>query len=595
MKQLTSINKNYRLLCLKQISTLVLILILANNRINGQDDLNVITNKWLQYTDAPNSLYHHLSGQAYKLIDQRSKTIAKINTLTGWQERQKEVKETLRDIVGPFPEKTPLNARTIRKIRKDGYKVEHVVFESQPKFYVTSSLFIPEGIGSRKKAPVIIYCSGHSDLGYRGDVYQHVILNLVKKGFIVFAYDPIGQGERFDYLDLETGKPVPGISQHSYPGIQAFISGSNLARYMIWDGIRAVDYLLTRKEVDPARIGITGRSGGGTQSSYIAAMDDRIYAVAPENYLTNFSRLLQSIGPQDAEQNMFNSIKRGIDHADLLIVRAPLPALMITTTRDIFNIQGVYETKNEVARIYETYNKEENFSITEDDAPHASTKKNREAMYAFFQTHLNNPGNPEDEETQPLSPAEIQVTITGQVTTSLGGETVFTLNSKEAEKLVNKLRTSRPDIQNHLSQVVNSAKDLSGYREPTYVNEPVFTSRFQREGYVVEKYILKGEGEYVIPYLLMKPDNSNNKALIYLHPDGKATEASAGGEMEWFIMQGFTVIAPDLLGIGETGKRDTVFNHPYMSKWFASVLTGRSIVAIRAGDVVRLTHLLKNK
>jgi hypothetical protein len=130
---------------------------------------------------------------------------------------------------------------------------------------------------------------------------------------------------------------------------------------MAWDGIRAVDYLLTRPEVDPDRIGITGRSGGGTQSAYIAALDDRIIAAAPENFITSFTRLFQSIGPQDAEQNLFGVIKRGIDHADLISVRAPKPLLMITTTRDFFSIQGSRETAKEVTAIYKAYGKESNF------------------------------------------------------------------------------------------------------------------------------------------------------------------------------------------------------------------------------------------
>lgn len=138
--------------------------------------------------------------------------------------------------------------------------------------------------------------------------------------------------------------------EHSYPGAQAFITGSSQAMFMIWDGIRAVDYLLSRKEVDPSRIGITGRSGGGTQSAYIAAFDDRIKAAAPENYITNFRRLLQSIGPQDAEQNMVSFIERGLDHPDLLIVRAPKPAMMITTTNDFFSIQGARKPKKRLQR-----------------------------------------------------------------------------------------------------------------------------------------------------------------------------------------------------------------------------------------------------
>jgi len=221
---------------------------------------------------------------------------------------------------------------------------------------------------------------------HRSLVYLHVIANLVKKGFIVFAFDPVGLGERLEYFDPITGKSRIGgpTTQHSYPGAQAFITGSSQALYMILDSIRAVDYLLSRKEVDPSRIGITGWSGGGTQTAYIAAMDDRIYAAAPENYLTYFTRLLQTIGPQDAEQNMPDAISRGIDHVDFLLVRAPKPALMITTTCDMFSIQGAMETEKEVAAIYKAYGQEENFSRIEDDTPHVSTKKKQGSHVCLF-------------------------------------------------------------------------------------------------------------------------------------------------------------------------------------------------------------------
>lgn len=578
----------------KLLFVIIFSIYLTGINLKAQDDLNIIHNKWLKFTDAQNFLYHHLTGQAYEMLDQRARKLSAINTLAGWKERQETIRETLLDIVGPFPEKTPLNARVIRTVIKDEYKIEHIVYESQPGFYVTSSLFIPDGLKRREKAPAIIYCSGHSILGYRSEAYQHVILNLVKKGFIVFAFDPVGQGERIEYLDPETGTTMSGISYHSYPGAQAFITGSSLAMHMIWDGIRAVDYLLTRREVDPSRIGITGRSGGGTQSAYIAAMDERIFATAPENYLTNFARLLQTRGPQDAEQNLFNGIVRGIDHGDFLLVRAPKPALMIATTRDMFNIHGFRETENEVARIYRAYGKEENLSSVEDDAGHTSTQKNREAMYAFFQKHLNNPGNPYDEKTQFLTEEEIRVTETGQIATSLGGETLYSLNRRETEKRVYELESSRSNLAQHIPNVLNSATKLSGYQEPSEINEPILTGRFQREGYMIKQYFVKGEGDYVIPYLLMIPEKPNNKALLYLHPSDKSAEASEGGEMEWFVRNGFTVLAPDMLGTGEIGSgfNPEILSHPYVRQWFASILIGRSIVGIHAGDVVRLTRLL---
>jgi hypothetical protein len=578
---------------------ILLISVICCTSARGQDELNVVNgdNQWLEFTDARNALYHHFARQAFDHLDKRRKLVKSISTADGWKERQSWIRETLFRILGPFPEKSPLNARIVRTVEKDGYRIEHIIYESQPKFYVTASLFIPSSLKRRDKAPAVIYCSGHSEEGYRSKVYQHVIVNLVRKGFVVFAFDPVGQGERLEYLDTTTNKSSVGgpTAQHSYPGSQAFIAGSSQARYMIWDGIRAVDYLLTRKEIDPNRIGITGRSGGGTQSAYIAALDDRILAAAPECYITNFTRLLQSIGPQDAEQNFPGGISNGIDQGDLLIVRAPKPALMITTTRDIFNIQGARETEAEVSRTYHAFGAQKNFGMVEDDAGHASTQKNREAMYAFFQLHLKNPGSSTDVEVALPTPTDLQVTSTGQVATSLGGETIQSLVVKSASSKTSKGdQNGRPEAR---ADVVEQAKRISGYRPPSETADPVFTGRIQRDGYTIEKYFLAGEGDYIIPYLLMKPSRTNGRTILYIHPAGKSAEAGVGGQLESLIRKGFTVVSPDLAGMGEMGAGDftgdAFIGGVSHNIWYASILVGRSIVGLQSGDIARLVNTIK--
>lgn len=591
-------------MCWKKIAFLfICVLSSCATKVAAQQELNVISgpgNTWLQHTDATNALYHHFAEEAYGYLRERSETVAAIHLPDQWKERQRWISATLQKVTGPFPEKTPLNARVVRTVNKDAYRVEHIIFESQPGFYVTSSMFIPKDLRRREKAPAIIYCSGHTPLAYRSAAYQQVILNLVKKGFIVLAFDPVGQGERLEYFDKEKNASALGgpTAEHSYPGSQAFITGSSQARYMIWDGIRVVDYLLTRGEVDPERIGITGRSGGGTQSAYIAAFDHRIKAAAPECYITNFTRLLQSIGPQDAEQNLMHGIAEGLDHGDLLLVRAPRPALMITTTRDIFSIQGARETAKEVSRIYEAFGVPANFGMVEDDAPHQSTKKNREALYAFFQKHLQHPGLPSDEAIEALTEDELRVTETGQVSTSLGGESVFSLNRKDAEQKMKALEQSRNDPERNFSSVVEAAKSASGYRAPDEAGSPVFAGRIQRTGYAVEKYFIKGEGDYVVPYLLMVPAQPRGKAVLYLHPGGKHSEATENGEMESFVKEGFTVLAPDLPGIGELGpgdfRGDAFIGGVSHNIWYSSILVGRSVLGVQAGDIGRLLHALKN-
>ena len=588
----------------------VLILFLFHTDAIAQDELNVIqgnasNTRWIYYRDAPNALYHHLSNEVFQLLDKREEAVSKLKTRSDWEQRRLDIRQSLTEIIGPFPEKSPLNPQIMRSIEKDFFTVEHIVFESQPGFHVSSSLYIPHDI--QKPAPAILYASGHADVGYRSATYQHKIMNLVKKGFIVFAFDPVSQGERVEYYDPETGESFVGSStrEHCYSGVQAFTTGSSLARHMIWDGIRAVDYLMTRGEVDPGRIGMTGRSGGGTQTAYTAAMDDRILAAAPEAYISNFRRLMQTIGPQDAEQNLFHGLLHGIDHADFLAARAPKPVLIISTTEDFFSIQGARESARELSKMYDALGHSDYFGMVEDGGGHTSTKSNRESMYAFFQKHLNHPGNPMDEEVDILGDDELQVTPTGQLATSLGGETIFTLNRKLAQEQVSRLQTARTHPERHFPASVTAAKELSGYREPSgntgsMPAGSIFTGQIQREGYVIEKYFTPGEGDYVIPYLLFLPDQPNGKALLYLHPEGKAAEAGEQGEIAMFVENGFTVLAPDLIGTGEMGPgmlsnyRAQILDFDSVSfdVWFTSVKTGRSITGIQAGDAVRLARSL---
>jgi dienelactone hydrolase len=572
-----------------------------NFSIAQNEDLSVVK-KWMRYSDASNSLYHNLSSQIMQHLDKRTSEIEKLITKKGWLERQKKVRETLLKIVGPFPEKTPLNARIVDVVEKDGYKFEKIIFESQPKFYVTACLYLPDGL--KERAPAIIYCSGHSLIAFRSLAYQRVCINLVKKGFIVFAFDPVGQGERSEYYDPEIGDSRIGgpTLEHSFPGAQCFINGTSHARYMIWDGIRAVDYLLTRKEVDVKRIGITGRSGGGTQSAYIAAFDDRIYATAPECYITSFKRLLESRGPQDAEQHFYHGIANKIDHADFFEVRVPKPALIITTSRDFFSIQGARETAAEVAGVYKIFNKEKNFKMVEDDDGHTSTRNNREAMYAFFQKHLNLPGNSEDENVEYISAEELKITETGQVISSMGGETIFSLNKKEFFSNVKNLQQSRLKKNTHLEKVKSAALKLSGYQKPNDVGEAVFTGRYNRQGYSIEKYFIRTENEYIIPFLLMIPDKKITSAVIYLNPAGKSTDAGVGGIMENFVKKGYVVLAPDLIGMGEMGPgsfRGDAHNFKLgkasYNIWFASIQVARSLVGIHASDISRLINYLQSR
>jgi hypothetical protein len=228
--------------------------------------------------------------------------------------------------------------------------------------------------------------------------------------------------------------------------------------------------------------------------------------------------------------------------------------------------------------------------MEEDHAAHASTPRNRDAMYAFFQKNLDLPGSSADEIMDSLPASELQVTSTGQVLTAYEGIRVFDLNQVELEK--NRVSAAKP------ANVAKAAAEISGYRIPVSPAETMMVGRIQREGYVVEKHLMKGEGDYWIPYLLMKPEKETAKAIIYLDPQGKGVDAAEGGEIERLVRSGSMVLAPDLLNVGEMGggnfTGDSNFEGNSYKLWFGVFLICRSIVGMHAGDVNRLAKVLRD-
>ncbi len=568
--------------------------------ISYQQDYTNHLDYWQYYSDNENSLYKTFCTTAFDQLNSRQLEIIKLDSKADWLSRQKHVHAKLLDIVGPFPEKTALNAKITGKLIKDGYIIEKLIYESLPGYFVTAAMYIPEGV--KKNAPAIFYACGHSIDGFRAGIYQHIIINLVKKGFVVFTIDPMGQGERYEYWDKETDQPrlpVPD-HEHSYAGAQCLITGYSTARYFIWDAMRGIDYMLTRKEIDPNRIGMTGRSGGGNITAYLGAMDERILAAAPECYITSYEYIFKSIGPQCAEQNLYKMIQVGLDHADFIEVRAPKPTMIIGTTRDFFSIQGTLDSYNEAKRIYEILGYKDNLSIALDDTVHKSSKKNREAMYAFFQKYLDNPGSPKDVEVEIPGSEELQVTQSGQITTAFSARSIFSLNKTIVESKLKDLDTKRKDYSEHLNNLPILSSSMAGFKYPDNFGPAVFSGRFVRDDYILEKFLIPGSGDYVLPLVLLKPvQKMNGNLVLIVHSEGLDTALYQDSLFQDFVSAGHAVLLCDLPGIGSMGpgylKGDSYIDGISFNQWFAAILTGRSNVGLRSEDLLRIVHFAKSK
>src|SRR5215831_2290764 len=380
----------------------------------------------------------YLTNIAKQQWESRALAVAKIRTPGQVRERQAYIHKRLLDEIGGFPEKTPLNARITGTLDRGDYKVEKLIYQSQPHYYVTASVFVP----TRGKPPyaAVLGTAGHSLDGKSYALYQSVWIALAKRGILVLAYDPPGQGERLEYLDHATGKSKlsgGGTGEHSMAGMQCLLTGTNVARYFIWDGIRGFDYLLTRRDVDPKRIGVTGNSGGGTQSSYLAAFEPRLAAAAPSCYLTSWEKLWYGPGPQDAEQVFVNFLKDGLDFPDFLIAFAPKPIQMATATRDFFPIDGAKATFAEAHRIFEVMGVADQAGFFEFDDTHGWSKPRREATYRWFGRWFNgSDDNGTEPELKPDLASDLRSSETGQVSTTFNdAETVQSINARLAERL----------------------------------------------------------------------------------------------------------------------------------------------------------------
>jgi dienelactone hydrolase/pimeloyl-ACP methyl ester carboxylesterase len=348
----------------------------------------------------------------------------------------RSVQERIRQSFGPEPERTPLNARVTGVVERDTYRIEKIIFESRPNFPVTANLYIPTG--RKLPLPGVVGSCGHSATGKAIDAYQSFAQGLARLGYVTLIYDPIGQGERLQYVD-ENLKPRRGIgvSEHLYAGNQQYLVGEFFGAWRAWDGIRALDYLLTRNEVDPNHVGITGNSGGGTLSTWLIGLDRRWTMGAPACFVTTMRRNLENELPQDTEQCPPRAIALGLDHADFLAAMAPKPLIILTKERDYFDVRGGIEAHARLKHLYTLLGKPDNVALQIGPTEHGYSQENREAMYRWF----NRVTKISDAQTEPSLKIEkdetLHCTERGQVA-ELKPRTVFSFTQEKSQALAAK-------------------------------------------------------------------------------------------------------------------------------------------------------------
>jgi len=577
------------------VTTIACLGLILNAVAFSQEDLSVLPKKIdnISPTDMMGNYLRQLAGQKFESWKQQyeqRKTPEQI------AEYQKSLRKKFIEAIGGLPERTSLNPQVTGLVSRKGYHVEKVIFESQPKHYVTALLFLPDTDKYKPPYPGVLVPCGHSSNGKAHEAYQTMGAFLALNGMAGLVFDPIDQGER---SQMPSQLPrLAGTRAHTTLGVGSILLGRNTARFEIWDGMRAIDYLLSRPEVDPKRIGCTGNSGGGTQTSYLMSLDDRIVAAAPSCYITSFERLLDTIGPQDAEQNIYGQIAFGMDHADYLMMRAPMPTLICAATGDFFDITGVWNSFRYAKRLYTRMEFPEHIDLLENDAGHNYNKIQRQGVVRWMSRWLLKKDVPITEpEIKLLSDEEVQCAPEGQVMNIEGARSTYDLN-RDYEKELAGRRKKLWDTANK-AELLDKVRKIAGIRSLEELPEPKVTmvETVKRDGYQIKKMILIPEDGIYLPALMFVPSIDSKKSVVlYIHEQGKTTAIESIKEL---IEAGHCVLAVDVRGIGETqqGKQGQLSGAtgPDWKDVFTAYLLGRSYVGMRAEDVLVCARFLQQE
>lgn len=499
------------------------------------------------------------TNMAWREDKQRQERWRAIRTEQDLRRLQQELRERLLAMLGGLPAtRTPLNARITGRIPMSGFHIDKLIFESLPGVYVTALVYAPDDVGN--KHPAVLVPSGHSAKGKA--YYQALCQRLVQRGYIVISWDTVGQGERSQFWDRKNGKSRYNLicAEHAVLGNLAYLAGTNLARWEIWDGIRALDYLLTRADVDRERINITGTSGGGFQTAHIAALDPRIKVAAPSCYITAlpmrvYNRIFND-PDSDPEQDLQGMISSGVDHPGLLLMMYPRPVFVAAAVLDYFPIEGTHKTFREVADLYTRFGHSDRISMREGYHGHQYSPENQEAMIEFLD-HFN--GMPPRHDLPPVKELDdqtLQSTRSGQVM----------LDFENARSLMDVIRDYYLE---HRSQPARALKQL--YYSDSYpgIDRWSFSEfdggvpaagevRWQAMGRStwgqvdIDRYLLHHSRYLEMPLLwIHKNHRPAQRALLWLSENGKATERD-WQEITPYLESGFDIISIDPRGLGET-------------------------------------------
>jgi dienelactone hydrolase len=547
------------------------------------------------YRDYPRCLPDYLRELARQAYQRRNDEIARLKTPELIAARQRWVRETFWKLVGGELERTPLEAQKIGSFERDGYRVEKILYQSRPKFHIPANLYVPTG--GAPPYPAVLFQMGHSDNGKAYDMYQRCCQGLVRLGYVVLAFDPMGQGERVYYPDSAgTHTRLPSSDdEHTVPGKQMLLLGDTSSRLQVWDAVRSLDYLASLPMVDAKRIGATGQSGGATLTMLLSAVDDRVAAAVVCSGNTENIACANFIPPgstDDAEQDFVASGPVGFDRWDTMYPFAPKPLLISVSDKDFFGtyspayISNGWEEFQKLQKVYQTLGHGDRLKWVDTPLPHGLEYDTRLEVYSWFGQWLKGQDQPVEKEppTAPEPDKTLWVAASGNVVRTFGGLTPFAMNKARV------VEKTPADLRVLLGVPVGSEPSITTLRRVP-----------SREVDVEASEVASAPKVWTPAWFFMPRGQANNKPVVLvLEAAGRNYRWHDGALYQSLAVRGYPVCAADVRGVGdlapEFGAGDPGYTRSHQNEenfaW-ASVILGRPLLGQRVADILAFTAGLR--
>jgi len=564
-----------------------LIFVFGAGKVSGQTNFNALS--WKQNLAYNSYLLRDVHQQYADRGVELNKALQTKEGILGYRD---ELKKRYKKILGNFPEKQNLNPKVLGSSQQKGFRVEKIIFESLPKRYVTANLYLPEGKGP---FPASLELCGH---GMSGKIGSAEAVLMALNGIAVLVVDPIGQGERVQFLD-ENGKPSTrgATTEHTLLNAGCNLLGTSLAAYELFDNQRAIDYLESRVDIDQNRLAVYGSSGGATQTAYLIGVEDRLKVACICSYFSQRERVFELSGPSDGCQHIPGEGEAHIEISDWITMFAPKPVLVMSGLYDFVDYWGAQQGSAELIKVYDAMGAGGAFEQFTAECGHGMPKVKREALASWFRRWLCNDTKPVlENQGIRIDESDQLCTTTAQVNTAFAD--VVSIPQYNLE-LAKKMSNSRLKfLQQDDALIHEKILQLLGRRLPQDHITPELTGFVQGRTFDTYKYQILRKGEMPVPCLVIMPERvaKDGKVVLYLHESGKETVLSDETTLNNYVNQGDILVVADLRGYGETTDPSNLNDSKYWNKEYRNTMIslhiGKTIVGQRLIDIISLVDFI---